>query len=313
MKKRILYIVLAVLVILVAIGIVMYIETGKQIFNQFTAIQTREDTIESRKEYIDKFNKLASKYEKEDLVIESRHGDHDIPAVLIKKEGNENYAILAHGMGGTKESMYPQIRILIEEGYNCLSIDMRQSGENKAVYNTGGVLESDDILDGIKYLKTITDRPILAFGESFGGAATTLAFTKEPKSFGYIILDCPVSDGRYYLENIAREMNIPIDFFLSAGDRVYKNKLGFSLSEMDTVDKIHKHISPDVHVPILILNSHRDIVTPYYMGEDLYNAIPYKEKMIISSSISPHAMIVQNEPEPYKTAIQKFFEKYENQ
>lgn len=311
MKKKIPYIILAIVLILAVVMAVLYVKTGDQIFDQFTKIETREKTIENRKEYIENFENFAKDFEREDILIDSQLGDHKIPGIILRKPENTKYAVLAHGMGGTKESMFPQMRILLEEGYNCLTLDMRQSGENEAEYNTGGVLEAYDVIDGINYVKEITDLPVLVFGESFGGAAVLQAFTKEPNLFGYIILDCPVADGRHYLYKIADEMNAPRDFFIAAGDRVYKKKLGFSLNDMDSISKLKNNIHKNVHVPVLVLNARLDAVTPYSMGEGIYNAIPYEEKMIFTSEIAQHAQIVNLEPEAYKNAITNFLEKFE--
>lgn len=58
-------------------------------------------------------------------------------------------------MGGTKKSVTHVMEILLKLGYNTISIDQRNSGENMADYNSFGILESYDALDAVNYARKL--------------------------------------------------------------------------------------------------------------------------------------------------------------
>ena len=143
-----------VLAFLVLGGLAFSIFMGKEVFDGFTNTISREETLKYAKTYEGGFQKFVQGKNLEKLAIPSRQGDHTIPGLLIKKQGNQNMAVLVHGLGGTKTSLARIMDIFLDLGYNVLAIDQRNSGDNQAPYNTFGVLESLDILDAINVAKS---------------------------------------------------------------------------------------------------------------------------------------------------------------
>lgn len=67
-------------------------------------------------------------------------------------------------------------------------------------------------------------------------------------------------------------IGLPIDFSMSIGNMITKMKLGFSYKDAAVCDHIAR-----TKVPVLVINSKIDSVTPYFMGEDFYKSIPLVE------------------------------------
>ena len=66
----------------------------------------------------------------------------------------------------------------------------------------------------------------------------------------------------------------------------------------------------DTDVPVLVINSKADQLTPYYMGRDIYKAIDSKDKKILSVKDSDHAQVWLNHRELYRKTMDEFISQY---
>ncbi len=284
---------------------------GVSVFDGFTNAYPREDTKANIKEFEMELNIAKNYFDLEEISISSTKEGHVIPAIYIKDEGNKNIAVLVHGMGGTKETVLSPASIFLELGYDVISIDQRNSGDNMADYNTFGVLESYDILDAINYARSIVGEngKVILWGESYGGASSAIALGRDESNVDYMILDCPVSNGKEFLEEILQdvedEQGIPVSYMMFTGNIVTRFRLKFSFDDFVVTKWLEK-----TNTPTLIFNSKVDTVTPERMGIELYNAIPHDKKMLVTSETSPHVEIHYLERDLYKDAIAEFLEKY---
>lgn len=197
--------------------------------------------------------------------------------------------------------------MFLENGYNVVSYDQRSSGENTAQYTTFGYLESDDLADCVEYLKVhINDNnKIGLWGTSYGGATVGiyLGTDQANQNVDFAILDCPVSNMKYMLSTEMEKMDIgiPIDFMMSMGNVVTKMKLGFSYEDANVCNHIGK-----TKVPILVINSEVDEITPYFMGKDIYDAVTHSNKEIFTVKDSEHVDIFFDYPDEYERNIFEF-------
>lgn len=309
-KKILKFIFLLVLSIVIGVGVAFSGYLGLSVYNGFTNAYSREDTKKNIKEFEVEYNIFKSFYDVEEISIPSTYEDHEIPAIYIKDDSNENIAVMVHGMGGTKESVISPASVLLELGYDVIAIDQRNSGDNMAPLNTFGVLESYDILDAVNYAKNIVkDNEIILWGESYGGASAAIALGRDESNIDYLILDCPVSDGREFLEEILKdieaEQGIPVSYMMFTGNIATKVKLGFTFEEINS----RKWLA-ETNTPTLIFNSKADEVTPEQMGIDVYNAIPHDKKELVTSDSSPHVQIHVLERDLYLNSISDFLKKY---
>ena len=120
--------------------------------------------------------------------------------------------------------------MFLEKGYNVLTYDQRSSNENTAEYTTFGYLEKYDLTDYIDYISQQAPGQIIGvWGTSFGRATAGLAVeSKETEGkIDFLILDCPVSDMKWMLENELRNMDIgiSISYMTFCGNIVNRRKL----------------------------------------------------------------------------------------
>lgn len=314
MKVKKLLIIAGVIILIGITGFCYFI--GISVFNGSTQLVNNEDTsIENGKSYLEMVDfdleEFKSEYTIEAIKIESTLDDHIIPADYITVNGNKNAdtVIMVHGLGGNRVTVYPVAKMFLQNGYNVIAYDQRSSGENTAQYTTFGYLESHDVKDYVVYLKDNIDedKKVGIWGTSFGGATVGIYLGSEEanENVDFVVLDCPVSDMSYMVYTEMEEMNtgLPLNFLMSMGDIATKMKLGFSYEDAN----VSNHISK-TKVPVLVINSKADQLTPYFMGEDIYNSITHSNKEIFTVEDSQHADIFFDYPDEYENSIIKFIE-----
>lgn len=310
MKKVARIIFLGLLILLIIGGVGMSIFIGKAVFDGYTNVVSREETIKNSQEFKKDYDDLVKNYKLEKIEIEDQDLDHRVPAIFAKKPGNKNVAVLVHGMGGTKETVAPIMKTFLELGYDAIAYDQRNSGENMAAYNTSGLLESEDTRAVIDYIREkYQDGKLILWGESYGGLTSIIAAGNKSSNIDYLILESPVSNGFHMIENVMKEISkkqgVPLDFMIKTGDLYSKVKLDISFSDMDG-----REYMKNVDIPVLITHSNIDKVTTPYMVEDLYAAKADDKKELITVENYKHASFAYKDREGYKKIVQDFIEKY---
>lgn len=305
------FLIILLIILAVAAGGIAYY-AGGQVFegsvqmvtNETTALQTGYDYLEAIR--FD-FSAFRQNYQIERVEIDSTFDEHIIPADYITSGNpNSDTVILVHGMGGNRVTVYPQAEMFLRNGYNVLTYDQRSSGENTAPYTTFGYWESNDLIDCIRYIDAQIDenKEIVTWGVSFGGATVGIALGDMyfNEKVDYAILDCPISNMRDMLEMRMEEMDtgIPLDLLLAGGNFVTNSKLKFSYKDTEVV-----RYAAQTTVPTLVINSRIDTVTPFYMGEDIYNALAAEKKIYTAEDIS-HGNIHLMAPADYEQVVMEF-------
>lgn len=316
-KKRIIIPAIILAFLLVAAASMSWF-IGVQVFESSTQLVTNEETSGVKATFWKTFGidyeQFKSTYKIEGISIPSSEGDHQIPGDYIYAKGidtkDHDTVILIHGLGGNRYSNYPLAAHFLEKGYNVITYDQRSSGENKAKYTTFGYLESDDAKDLIYYVSKLTkDKAVGLWGTSFGGATAGLAISDKDAAqyVDFVILDCPVSSMKDMVAAEIDKMEIPLptSYMTWCGSVVNKLKLGFSYGQADIPSAV-----ADTHVPILVINSKADQLTPYYMGCDIFKAIDSKDKEILSVEDSDHAQVWLNHRELYRKTMDEFIAQY---
>lgn len=311
MKKKIIKII-GLIIVLLCLGFLGFI--GKASFDGLTNIASREETQKNMNSYRDKYESFAKGKSIEEIKIKSSQKDHDIPAIFIKNPDAKGLAVMVHGMGGTKYSLYSPGQAFYDLGYSLLIYDQRNSGDNEATYNTFGILESFDALDAISYGKNTLDaQEIILYGESYGGATALIAASRDSSLIDYLILDSPVSDSNEFADKVYKqveeEQGLPIGLMKFMTNIFLKAKLGFTLKDID-VSKWAKEA--DINSPVLIINSDNDKVTPVHMGEDIYKSIRGDKKEIYTAKGFGHTKFAEENPQGFKDVISNFLKNYRN-
>lgn len=316
MKKILKRIGWTILVLLVVAGIGLTGFVGYMVAYNVTHVSSREETLENVSKYSQGYQDFAKKHTVEEISFPSSEFDHQIPAILVEEEGNQNLAVLVHGMGGTKESLSQVADVFLDLGFNILAYDQRNSGENMADNESFGVWESYDALDAVAYAKDHMDQvgqsgKLLLFGESYGGATALIASSRDDSNIDYLVLDCPVANGYELVEPNLKEVEekegAPVDYTKFAGDVYMKLTLGFTLDDINSAEYIKDKA---LKAPVLIMNSKADDVTPYHMGKEIYDAIEGDRKVLHTEESYGHTKFVLEAPDQYKEVIDDFLKKF---
>lgn len=315
-KHKKIVLIIVIVVLLLFVGMSYFI--GTQVFMGSTQLVTCEDTSNVSdgfwKKYHMDYDVFSSTYSIEKIEITSTFDGHRIPADYIYalgKEGNKDNAtvILVHGLGGNRYSNYPLAEMFLQKGYNVLTYDQRSSNENTAQYTTFGYWEKYDLIDYMDYVAGYAPEQVIGiWATSFGGATAGLAMgDKDAESkVDFLILDCPVSNMKWMVEEEMRKMDIglPISYMTFCGDVINKIKLGFFYEDANVCHEIS-----DIEIPVLIINSEADTLTPQFMGQEIYDSIHNeKMKMIWTVSDSQHTEMWLDHNQEYREKVQQLLD-----
>lgn len=319
MKKPVKVILIIIVIVLIVSFIVMSGFIGLQVFEGSTQLVTNENTKGFSKAlwegYIFDYESFSNKYKVEELKIESSFEEHIIPADYIyaidsKNSKNNKTVIMAHGLGGNRYSNYPIAEFFLEQGYNIITYDQRSSNENAARYTTFGYLEKNDLIDCIKYVEEqAPGQKVGVWGASFGGATAglTVGYEDMAERVDFLILDSPVSSMKWMINEEMKSMDvgIPVPYMTWCGSIINKVKLGFTYNDADVPNALK-----DVEIPVLIINSRIDTLTPYFMGKDIYDSIPGNNKELWTVEDSKHYEIWPDYTVEYREKVKDFLLKY---
>lgn len=290
------------------IGMAVFDGSTQMTSPERTSIESIESWLEANWDFnVDEFR---SGYTIENIKIESTSGDHEIPADLILADGDRNNdtVILVHGLGGNRVAVYPQARLFLENGYNVITYDQRSSGENLAEYNTFGYLESDDLRDYVDYAKEIIDDDlnIGVWGNSFGAATAGIYAGSDHanQNIDFLILDSAISSMKDMIyQQLKQQFGSEMfrDYMLFVGDLFTRFRLGFSYDDADVTNHIK-----NTELPVMLIHSRADQLTPYYMAEDIYDAIEHDEKEIFTVEDSGHETVYWDNLIEYEARIINF-------
>ena len=298
------------IIIILFIGFSIFI--GKATFDGMTENVSREETNKNLASYKGIYDEFARGKDIKEIKIKSSEDEHEIPAIFIKNPKALGVCLMVHGMGGTKYSLSTQGQIFYDLGFSLLIYDQRNSGDNLAPYNTYGVLESFDCLDAIDYIKKLyPDEKIILYGESYGGATSLIAASRDSSNIDYLILDCPLGDSREIVDEVLAKVeekeNIPQSFMRFMGNIFLKTRLGFDLEDIDSTKWARQ---ADISCPVLVINSKIDTMTPYHMGYEVYESIKSNKKEIYTGEYFGHCEFSEKDPQGFKNLIGTFLDKY---
>ena len=317
MRKRTKIVLIVVIAVLVLFAGMSYF-IGMQVFMGSAQLVTCEDTSKVKDSFWERYNMdydvFCNTYTIEKIEITSTFDGHMIPADYIYSLGaDENKdnptVILVHGLGGNRYTNYPLAEMFLQKGYNVLTYDQRSSNENTAQYTAFGYWEKYDLIDYIHYVHNhVPEQVIGIWGTSFGGATAGLAMgDKDAESkVDFLILDCPVSDMKWMVEEEMRKMDIglPVSYMTFCGNVINRIELGFGYDDANVCNEIS-----DIEIPVLIINSEADTLTPQFMGQEIYDSICNNEsKMIWTAADSEHAEIWLDHNQEYRKNVQELLD-----
>jgi pimeloyl-ACP methyl ester carboxylesterase len=117
--------------------------------------------------------------------------------------------VMAHGRGGHKNELLPQVGLFIEHGYNILLFDQRAHGKSEGRFTTAGRLEAEDLLRAAALARQKQAAPILLYGFSMGARAALLAAAHRPEIAGVIAVAPGLSLAEWLRRQFKRKLGLP--------------------------------------------------------------------------------------------------------
>lgn len=317
MSKTIFRILFIVFLALVMIFLAFSGFLGWQVVQGSTQLFSNEETRDVSETFLHQHGIDAEVFQQahalEILAIDSTLGDHVVPADYLYADasmGSKDHptVVLVHGLGGNRYTNYPLAEYFLDLGYNVLSYDQRSSNENTAPYNTFGYLEKYDLIDAVNWVHAqAPSQQIGIWGTSFGGATAGLGMATDDmdEKIDFLILDCPVSSMGWMVETFMSQMDvdIPLGYLMWCGDIVNRLKLGFGYDDVEVPTAMTR-----VETPVLVINSKLDEVTPFFMGQDIYDAISHERKQIWTVEDSAHTAMWLDHNAQYRETVRHFLE-----
>lgn len=313
MKRK--KIIIVLLTVILTLAVLATAGIGRLVYSQMSRLTDPQTTTQNTMEHLYQWGfdlkAFQSDYDYQTIAIDSTHSKYTIPTIYVSPDGetNRDTVIMIHGMGGTKEAYLPIGKLFLELGYNVVAYDQANSGESQAKVSSMGVLESYDALDVVEYVATQVseDKRVILWGCSYGGLTAAIALGRDDLKIDLAILDSPMSDGNFGVDNglaeAAQETSIPAGFMKFAGGLWFKLLDGVTYRAMDATKWLEKS-----SVPVLIIHSPDDQVTPYYMAEDLMKVLGDRGRLVETSSV--HGEAGFNQPEDYKQWLQEFLDSH---
>ncbi|GMQ63590.1 alpha/beta hydrolase [Vallitalea maricola] len=284
------------------------------------ARMTKTHTNKIVKMYLDDMNydiedfteKWDDKIE-EDLII-AKDG-HSIPVFYILNEDSydRKTIVLVHWHESNHKAMYPIAELFLKQGYNVVLYDGRAHGNNTAKTVTFGYYEKDDLQIVIDYIngKMTKNNIIGALGQSMGGA--TIGYysgtdhAAEYLDFAIIDSGFTSMDAEITWQIKSFIIPMPTKLLTKLGNISNSQLYGFSYKEVSIIDAMKKN-----NIPTLIIHSKLDNKCPYYMGEELFEAIQHDNKQMITFDNSKHLCAFWDDKKKYKEAVFRFINAYTN-
>ena len=89
-----------------------------------------------------------------------------------------------------------------------------------------------------------------------------------------------------------------VDYLTFVGNIFNRIKLGFSYDDASVSRAIE-----NTEVPLLIVHSRADEITPYFMGKNIYETVEHENKNILTVKTSEHGNIHRDYPQKYENKI----------
>lgn len=186
----------------------------------------------------------------EEILIETEDG-LELTSLYLPSSKSDGLVVYFHGNGGNLYRRLPSLLKLQELGLSVLGLSYRGYGKSE-----GAPSESGIYLDGEAALAVATedlgfskDRIIL-LGRSIG--STVAVELAQNKDLLGVILVTPLTNGRAMAKEIGMGWLSPL-----AGDA------------FDNLSKIESLVAP-----LLIIHGTEDGITPFFMGEELFDRAP---------------------------------------
>jgi len=121
----------------------------------------------------------------EDVAFTSRDGV-PLKGWWVPATSPRGTLVLVHGLNRSRIEMVKKTPFASRLGWNALLFDLRRHGESGGERRSLGFYERLDVLGAVDFARRRSPGPVVLWGISFGGAASTLAAAEDPTVAGLV-------------------------------------------------------------------------------------------------------------------------------
>jgi alpha-beta hydrolase superfamily lysophospholipase len=191
---------------------------------------------------------------------------------LIRSQtSSSTTAIVCHGLGASKASMWSILRGLHDANVNVIAIDLRAHGGSSGQLSSFGASEWQDVIGAVDYLKREhsddADR-IAAIGSSLGAAAIIKAAARDDRIDAVAILgtfdSLPTLARDLSREHMVFPLNLMTRYLALPMASLHTGHDLFGVNPGDAIGEIWPR-------PVLIIHGGNDEIIPFDHGKRLYD------------------------------------------
>jgi len=264
--------------------------------------QRGQDLSRSENTEIENFWYL--KQPKQQWMVQSFDGLNLVATYIPNPKTVGRLAILAHGLGHSREQMIPYARVFMSLGYDVLMPDARAFGDSQGHTIGYGWL---DRLDYERWIKMAVnqlglDVEIVLMGISMG-AATVMATSGEPvpENVKAVIEDSGYAD--LYDEakfRLTHKFHLPAYPIMPMANWFASMRAGYAFKDGQILQQV---VMSDI--PILMIHGSKDQTVPVRNAHTLYDQIPQQKGLYVDPD-AEHVQAIRTHPDRYQEVVEEF-------
>jgi len=246
--------------------------TGSRVYKR--TFKTKPNDITSRRLHERRMAELAT-YEHQKFLIESSQNKYNVEAIHIKSPiETEKVMIVVHGIRSNYYDLLPVAFRYLQDGYNVILYNQRQSGLTGGKTSTFGLYEKFDLEEVATVARRIyRNGKIGVHGFSMGAATAIMQseLNEQSNLVDFYILDAPFHTMASTIELAARRQDgtkLPPRYVKFSGDTFLRLRKRVAYKDIAPIDAIHHSTRP-----ILLIHGEKDDITCPDGSRQLFGAI----------------------------------------
>jgi dipeptidyl aminopeptidase/acylaminoacyl peptidase len=245
----------------------------------------------------------------QDVAFKDIENEINLKGWFFPSTSKNKVAIVSHGYADHRmsfdEESFDFYQNFVDQGYNVLAFDFRNSGTSDGAVTSVGDFEQSDLLGAIDFVKTKSMDEIVLVGVSMGAAISLVVAEEEKELVKGIIADSPFSDLEDYLkENLPLWSDLP--HFPFTWITLESSKLIYGIDFRKVSP--YRSVQNIQDIPILLIHNVNDDSIPFKNAEKIYDSSP-KNIKLVKFDTKGHADNFKNEPSKYLKEVNQFLDR----